>query len=236
LDPIKKAHALEENSNDDMDALVTILARLAIEQNIGVDFLSHERKSPGEAGDANRARGAGAIKDGGRLVYTLTGMTEAEREAFNLPEEQRRFLFRVDSAKVNIAPPSATTQWFKLIGVKLDNGNDTYPNGDEVQTVEPWTPPGVFEGLATADLNTALDKLRAGMSDGRRYSAAPTARERAAWRVLQEICPDKSEQQCRAVIKTWVKNKLLTIGRYYDEKERKENEGITGAQRIGGAQ
>ena len=236
IDPVKKAHSLEENSNDDMDAVVTIMTRLAIEKNIAVDVLSHERKGTGEAGDANRARGASSLKDGGRLMYTSTWMSEEERDGFNLTEEERRLLFRVDSAKVNLAPPATTAQWFRLVGVRLENGDGAYPSGDTVQAVERWTPPALFDGLATTDLNKALDKLRAGMSDGRRYSAAPSAKGRAAWRVLQEVCPNKTEQQCRAVIKTWVKSKLLTIGSYYDERERKENEGIIAAARIGDAQ
>jgi AAA domain len=234
IDPIKKAHSLDENDNHDMDAVVTILAQLAIDKNIAVDVLSHERKAAGAAaGDANRARGASALKDGGRLMYTLTGMTEAERDAFNLTEEERRLLFRVDSAKVNLAPPSASAQWFRLVGVRLDNGDDTYPNGDEVQTVERWAPPRLFEGFSTADLNKALDRLRAGMGDGRLYSVAPSAKDRAAWRVLQDVCPGQSEKPCRKIIATWVKNKVLTIGEYYDEKERKRFEGITGAKLVG---
>jgi hypothetical protein len=121
----------------------------------------------------------------------------------------------------------------QVVGVKLDNGDDTYPIGDEVQTVERWTPPGSFEGFSTADLNKALDRLRGGMDDGRLYSIAPSAKARAAWRVLREICPAQSEERCRKVIATWVKNGVFSIGTYYDEKERKENEGITGAKRIG---
>jgi hypothetical protein len=233
IDPIKKAHSVEENNNDDMDAVVTIMARLAIEKNIAVDVLSHERKGTGEAGDANRARGASSLKDGGRLMYTSTWMTEDEGKAFNLTGEDRRLLFRVDSAKVNLAPPSMKAQWFKLVGVQLGNGDDTYPLGDTVQAVEPWTPPGMFEGFSNADLNKALDKLRTGMGGGRLYSVAPSARTRAAWRALQEICPGQSEQRCRDIIKTWVKNNMLTIGPYYDEKERKDADGVTGARRIG---
>ena len=234
FDPVKKAHAVEENSNDEMDAVVSILTALAIEKNIGVDIASHERKSgQPSAGDVNRARGAGAMKDGGRLMYTNTWMTEDEAKTFGVSEDERRLLFRVDPAKVNLAPPSATAHWFKLVGVRLDNGDATYPNGDEVQTVERWTPPALFQAFSTPDLNKALDKLRMGMDDGRRYSAAPSAKMRAAWRVLHEIRPDQSEERCRQVIKTWAKNGVLTIGPYYDEKERKENEGIIDAKMVG---
>jgi hypothetical protein len=102
-----------------------------------------------------------------------------------------------------------------------------------VQTVERWTPPGLFEGFSTADLNKALDRLRAGMDDGRLYSPAPSAKARAAWRVLHEICPAQSEERCRKVIAKWVKKGVFTIGSYHDEKERKELEGITGAKMVG---
>jgi hypothetical protein len=233
VDPIKKSHSVTENSNDDMDAVITIFAALAIELNIAVDVLSHERKGAGEVGDVDRARGGGAMKDGGRLMYTNTWMSQDEAKTFGLSEKERRGLFRVDSAKVNLAPPPATTQWFKLVSVNLNNGDDIYPNGDNVQTVEPWTPPGLFEGFSTAYLNKALDRLRAGMDDGRRYSAAPSAKARAAWRVLHEICPAQTEERCRKVIATWVKNDVLTIGTYYDATERKDAEGIIGAKTVG---
>jgi AAA domain len=234
LDPIKKAHAVEENDNGDMDVVVTLLASLAIEKRIAVDILSHERKSGGAAaGDVNRARGAGAMKDGGRLMYTNTWMTEDEAKAFGVAEDERRLLLRVDSAKVNLVKPTSASMWFKLVSVSLANGTETYPNGDEVQTVERWTPPGMFEGFSAVELNQALDRLRAGMGDGRLYSAAPSAKERAAWRALHEICPAQTEQRCRAVISTWLKNKTITIGTYHDEALRKDCEGIVGAKTVG---
>jgi hypothetical protein len=233
VDPVKKCHSVKENDNDAMDAVITIMAQLAVEKKIGFDYASHEAKaSGGEPGDPNRARGAGAMKDGGRLIYTLTLMTLVEAQTFGVPEEQRRTLFRVDSAKFNLGPPQ-TAMWFRFVGVRLGNGDETYPNGDEVQTVERWKPPQMFDGFSTADLDRALEKLAAGMAGGRRYSAAPSAKTRAAWRVLHEIVPTQSEMRCRAVITHWVKNNILTIGKYHDEKERKEFEGIVAAQRIG---
>jgi RecA-family ATPase len=46
IDPIKKAHSVEENDNNDMDAVVTILAQLAIEKAIAVDICPTRRKLP----------------------------------------------------------------------------------------------------------------------------------------------------------------------------------------------
>jgi hypothetical protein len=160
-------------------------------------------------------------------------MAEEEAQKFGVSEEERRLLFRVDSAKVNLATPSATARRFRLVGVKLGNGDEPYPNRDEVQTVEPWMPPDLFEGCSADDLNKTLDRLSAGIGDGRLYSVAPSARERAAWRVLHEICQDQSETRCRNVIKAWAKNGLVVKGTYYDKKERKENEGIVSAKTVG---
>ncbi len=71
------------------------------------------------------------------------------------------------------------------------------------------------------------------MGEGRLYSAAPLAKERAAWRVLNEICPTQSEALCRRAVATWVKNGVLTIEPYYDTNERKDVEGVTGAKTVG---
>jgi len=62
--------------------------------------------------------------------------------------------------------------WFKLVGVRLGNGNKDYPDGDEVQTVEPWSPPKTWEGLSSEMLNAALNDIDAGMPNGQRYSCA----------------------------------------------------------------
>lgn len=232
IDPIKKAHGVKENDNDAMDALVTIMAQLSVEKNIAFDYASHEAKaSGGEPGDANRARGAGAMKDGGRLMVTMTAMSKEEADAFGVAEEERRSLCRVDSAKFNLGPPQ-TAMWLRLVGVKLNNGNTTYPNGDEVQAAERWTPPKMFEGATSEDLNKIIDRLGAGMSDGRKYSTHGAARDRAAWAVVKEIFPDKTEQQCRNIISTWEKNGVLQIGSYDDPKDRKEAKGILGAKRF----
>jgi hypothetical protein len=40
-------------------------------------------------------------------------------------EALRRFLVRMVSAKVNIAPPIVDTIWFQLVGVPVGNRTDT---------------------------------------------------------------------------------------------------------------
>ena len=42
----------------------------------------------------------------------------------------------------------------------------SYPNGDEIQTVEQWKPPGLWSGLSTTVINLILDEIEAGLPDG----------------------------------------------------------------------
>jgi len=172
LDPYVKVHALEENDNSAMDFVCDLLATLAIEYDIAIDAPHHTRKGQLTPGDADSGRGGSAVRDAGRLIYTLTAMNEEEANQFGINPEDRAAYVRLDKAKVNLTPPARTAEWFKLVGVKLDNGNDEYPNGDEVQTVKPWKPPKLWEGLASETLNAALTDIDNGMPNGQRYTDA----------------------------------------------------------------
>jgi hypothetical protein len=226
VDPLIKAHALDENNNESMDYVCELLTKLSIEFNIAVDTSQHTRKGALVAGDADNARGASATRDAGRLGYTLTTMTEEEAATFGIEPARRRFYVRLDKAKVNIEPPAEKATWFRLVGVRLGNATEMYPNGDEVQTVEPWTPPDTWAGLSSAALNDALTAIDAGLPNGQRYSDASKAEDRAAWAVVQRHCPNKTEPQCREIIRTWVKNGVLLREQYDDPIHRKSRSGL----------
>lgn len=227
LDPFIKSHGLGENDNNAIDYVCTLLAKLAIDQGMAIDLPHHTKKGiGGGAGDADRSRGASSMKDAARLVYTLTPMSPDEAEQFGISEAERRSLIRLDSGKVNIAPASRDARWFRLIGVPLGNNTDMYPNGDEVQTVEPWTPPDTWDGLDGALLNRVLDDIEAGMPNGSRYSTSSGAKERAAWRAVVGHAPDKTEKQAREIIKAWVKSGTVYNEEYEDPTARKKFQGL----------
>ncbi len=226
LDPFVKTHGLEENSNGAIDHVCTLLVSIAIDRNCAVDLPHHTRKGLASPGDGDRGRGASAMKDAARLVYTLTPMSPEEAEQFGIAEADRRSLIRMDSGKVNIAPPSREARWFRLVGVPLGNSTEAYPNGDEVQTIEPWQPPDTWAGLDHAMLNRVLDQIEAGLPNGSRYSAAGPARERAAWRVVVEHAPEKTEKQVREIIRAWLKSGTLYEDEYTDPERRAVVKGL----------
>jgi DNA polymerase len=228
IDPFVKSHGCEENSNDAMAEVTQVLIDLAHKYDISIDSPHHTAKGPSAApGERGRGRGASSFEDALRLAYDLDKMTSDEAEGFGIPEAERKLYIRMEKAKVNIAPPSANTKWFKLVGVSLDNSDDIYKSGDNVQTVEVWTPPEVWDGLSNDVIDRILNEIDGGMPDGNRYSAASSARDRAAWRVVVKHVADKTESQAREIIKTWVTNGVLVERDDYENpKTRKKN--VTG--------
>ena len=101
-----------------------------------------------------------------------------------------------------------------------------YPDGDEVQAIERWTPPETWAGMDTATLNAILNAIDAGMPNGRRYSKHNRAAEREAWRVVHQHCPDKAEAQCHEIIKQWSVAGVLVETDYDDPITRKARRGL----------
>ena len=226
LDPFVKSHGVEENNNVAMDAVVGLLADMAAKHNIAIDVPHHTRKGATNPGNADAGRGASAMKDAARLVYTLTRMTPEEAQILGIAEKDRHYLIRMDSGKVNIAPPLEEAKWFRLVGVSLGNATDLYPKGDEVQTVEVWAPPDAWDGLSNHLLNRILDEIDAGLPDGNRYSDGGRAGDRAAWHAVTKHAPDKTESDGRRIIKTWTKNGVLVSQDYENPTTRKTVKGL----------
>jgi hypothetical protein len=226
IDPFVKAHGVEENSNADIDEVCTMLTHLADDFDCAVDILHHARKGTAAPGDIDRARGATAAPNAGRLMRTATVMTEEEAKAFGVGEKERKSLTRLDDAKINIAAASAEAAWYRIVGVPLGNTSQLYPHGDTVPAAERWTPPDTWAGLSYDALNAALTEIDAGLESGERFSAAPAAVNRAAWPVVQRWCPDKTEKQCRDIVATWIKTRVLLEEPYDDPVQRREVKGL----------
>lgn len=234
FDPLVKTHDVEENDNNAMDFVISTLTELAIEHNIAVDILHHTSKGTADPGNADRGRGASAVNNGARLVYTLSTMSQDEARTFNVAENERRAFIRIDSGKVNIAPPLRDAKWFQIVGVNLRNGNHTYQSGDNVQTVEPWTPPDTWDGATDDIRERILSEIEEGVpaaaapkgKPGSRYSKHHNSAWRTAWPVVLRHLPDKSERQCKDMINEWVRLGTLIEDEYADPNTSQKAKGL----------
>jgi hypothetical protein len=225
LDPFVKLHALNESDNPDMDFVCSLLIKIAQDCNIAVDSPAHTHKGAITAGDADARRGASAQRDAGRLDFTFTVMSEDEAKRFGIPADERKRYMRLDKAKANIMRP-VKARWFRLVSVPLGNATPEYPDGDEIQAIERWAPPAVWEGIDPETLNAILDEIETGLPSGRRYSNHGSAKDRAAWHVVQQHCPGKTEALCREIITQWVEAAVLIEDKYFDPVDRKERIGL----------
>ena len=224
FDPFVKAHGLPENENRLIDDVMTLLASICARHDVAMDATFHTPKGPADPGNADKFRGGGAARDAMRLAKTLSPMAPEEANLYSIKERDRRQYIRYDDAKMNLSPYDETA-WFKLVSVPLGNADETYPDGDHVQTVEPWDPPDAWQGMHAALTNRVLDTINAGLPDGDRYSAANAAKSRAAWKVVRDMT-GKSEGPSRVIIKGWLKSGLLKEEPYESPAKRDTRMGL----------
>ena len=225
LDSLVKAHAVGENNNSEIDFVAEILGELSVKHDCSFCSPHHTRKGPAEPGNADIGRGAGSLKDAFRLCYTLTAISKEEADRFAIGAEERASLIRLDSGKVNLVRRSANARWFKLVGVPLGNKTELYPSGDEIQTVERWNPPDLFQSVSNITWNEILTEIDKGLPNGQLYSDHGKATDRAAWRVVVRHT-DRTEPQARQIIKAWVKAGTLYHDTFHDSNAGKDKQGL----------
>ena len=123
LDPLVALHrGLEENAASDMEALGDALRQFANRTGVSVDLIHHTAKARGaqadvNAGQADAARGSGAVVGFVRSAYTLVGMGTKFAEGIGLDPGRAAQMVRLDDAKKNYARRSARERWFEIVSV-----------------------------------------------------------------------------------------------------------------------
>ena len=218
VDPFVQSHAAEENRNDEMNKVMALWAQVAHRADCAIWLVHHFRKG-GQAGEGDAFRGAGAIHGAARAMSTLSQMSKEEADKLGVPDDERKQFVRLDNAKANLAPSPSHAEWYRLVGVNLGNGNADYPDGDSVQTVEPWEPPSEWDGLPMAMIVTILDEIDAGPGDGERYAFAKQSKDRWAGKPIIDIA-GKTPAQAAAILKAWKDNGLIEDGQYISPSKK----------------
>ena len=99
------------------------------------------------------------------------------------------------------------------------------PAADVMQAVDAAHLAGMASSAIPA-VNRILDVIEAGLRDGRRFSVAPQAKDRAAWRIVQGQIPALSDNEAQAVIDTWLQNGAVETRSYQDPVYRRDSLGL----------
>jgi hypothetical protein len=156
IDPLVASHAVEENNNMAINAVVKAWAQIASAANCAIELVHHTRKGNGGGEvSAEDARGASALVNGLRAVRALNTMSEEECKKSNVPPEKRLSYFRADDAKLNFAPRAAESTWFHIHNVSLANSADGY-SGDSIGVVVSWQWTSAASALTAEELEDVL--------------------------------------------------------------------------------
>ena len=92
---------------------------------------------------------------------------------------------------------------------------------DTTPPINPADIPALF--LAATSV---LRLINAGTPHGRRFSAAPQAKDRAAWRLVQTAVPSLTDKAAQEVINSWLHCKVLETRSYRDTIDRRNYPGL----------
>jgi hypothetical protein len=211
-----------------MDLLIKEgLGGIAARTNSAGEILHHPGKpKPGQAETVvEDARGASAIIWAVRSARVFNFMTPDEAAKLGIAEDDRRRHVRIANGKANMGP-LGKAEWIRI---EVEN----LPNGDEVAVSSRWSPPNPFDGVSTTDMATgarlaATGELRA---DGRSpkwfgFALADVLHIPVSYGAENN---PKDIARLNAIIKTWIKNKVLKIEERADEKSRERKFIVPGS-------
>ena len=201
IDPFVSAHEVNENDNMAINAVVDQLRSLADETGCAIGLVHHTRKGNGSEADVDSIRGAGSLIGAARAVRVINRMTKKEAGKYNIPEEERRLLFRVDDGKNNMSPPADRTVWRKMVNVDLWNGGYR----ERVGVATNYELPDIAKGVGPEDLlrvqraiTESKEPLRA------HHSATNWVGYTVATALGIDIAEQPGKQRVLALINVWV--------------------------------
>jgi hypothetical protein len=209
IDPFISSHAVSENDNNAIDIVAREWNIVAERTGAAVNLVHHVRKQNGESATADSARGASALIGKARSVVVYNRMTDDEANQLGVDEAERRYFFRVDNDKANLAPPE-TGDWYRMNNVDLENG-------DSVGVACSWRPPELFDGMTGAHLY----RVQKAISEGD-WRESPQSNEWVGIPVASALMLDHDDPKDRKkivrMIKAWVKEGALEVVEMDDKK------------------
>jgi AAA domain len=154
IDPLTLAHEVKENDPGQFRAMVEAFGYVARQANCAISLWHHTRKSNGAEMSVESARGAMSLTDTCRDSRLGEKMTTEEGQQLKLKDIWR--YFRLFTGKVNYAPPTEDSEWYKIATVELKNG-------EQVSAVQRWEHPGAAALTPTPD---DLEKIKKLISEG----------------------------------------------------------------------
>lgn len=164
IDPFISSHAVDENSNVQIDAVVKTWAAIADECQCAIMLVHHLKKPNGAERTVDDGRGASAMNAALRNAHVLQKMTAEDASKLNIPADDAWRYFRITDSHASMSPPASASTWYRQESVTLgnairdDNGNELR-RSDSVGVATSWTPPDVLEDVDASAVNAFIDEM-----------------------------------------------------------------------------
>lgn len=227
IDPFVSSHAVDENSNQAIDAVAKEWLRVAHESNpeaggCAIGLAHHLRKTTAAEFTAQDARGAGAMINAARSVLVLQRMSPDEAKKLQVADCDRKSYFKVYDDKNNKAPPAAKAEWYEFTSVGLGNaGIGSEGPEDSIGAIQRWTPPDVFGGVTVRQLLNIQKLINEQPQNARKHSASNKWVGRiVAYVTDRNIDKAGDVEAIKEMVATWLDTgALVTVAKQNEKRE-----------------
>jgi hypothetical protein len=227
IDPFVSSHAVDENSNQAIDAVAKEWLRIAHEANpkaggVAVGLAHHLRKTTATEFTAQDARGAGAMINAARSCLVLQRMSPDEALRLQIADCDRKSYFKVYDDKNNKAAAALRPDWYQFMSIGLGN-EDVGSKGpeDSMAAIQRWSPPDVFGGVTARQLYQIQCIIEKNPDKARKHSMAKHWVGKIVAHVLDVNLDHRGvPERIKAMIDTWLDTGALrTVDRQNEKRE-----------------
>jgi hypothetical protein len=232
FDPLISLHEIPENENTANKAVCKQLSLMADRANCSIELVDHMRKGASGTDSeriADDIRGGGAKVDAARCVRVLNRMTK--QDAAKAGVEKHWAYFSVDEgAKSNLALPAERANWYHLVSVNLENG-DEENDADDVGVVTSWEWPDLSSSLAPDDIQAIQKAIAAG--EWREHMLATNwagyaVAQALGWGGIND--DTKMKERAKLMLQTMIKNGFLRTDLRKNEQRKSTFFVVVGKQ------
>lgn len=218
IDPFVSVHAVNENSNVQIQIVVAMLRKLARDTDCAVHLIHHVRKGNGDDATVDSVRGANALIGAARAARVINRVSQDDALKLGFDEDKATGIFRIDDAKANLAAPADKALYMRTIGVEI-------ANGEWIGTVTSVQLPDLFAGI------TAEQTMQAQRAVGQEAEDEPLRDSVQAKRwvghtvgaVLGIDTTDKAgKARVAGIVKQWIKTDVLRVDKINDGRRGRE--------------
>lgn len=219
IDPFVSTHLVNENNNGSVQAVVSMLRKLARDTNTSIMLVHHIRKTNGEDATVDSVRGAVSLIGAARAARVINRITPEDAMALGVNENESRGIFRIDDGKANLAPPSDKAVYRQMVSVEI-------ANGEHIGVATEFKLPDLFDGVTAKDLYKVQRTVGEAEQNDDAYRSDVRAKNWIGVAVAEQLGLDLDKPgdkaRAKAIAKKWISTNALKVENIASKRHGRE--------------